>query len=92
MVALQNTIMSDNSRLFATIDNKSLSEELLNHLPSGKTVNIEPTINNKYEWADFNYKNEAFTIFNCTGDLMFFADNCDCSEKILSEVLDLIDQ
>lgn len=92
MYALKNTIMSDNSRLFAKIDNKSLSEELLNHLPIEKTVSIEPTVNNKYEWADFNYKDEAFTIFNCTGDLIFFVDNCDCSEKILEEILDLLDE
>ncbi len=92
MVALQNTIMSDNSRLFAKIENKSLSKNLLNSLPAKKEINIEPPFNKKYEWADFNYKNEAFTIFSGTGDLMFFADNCNCSEKILVEVLDLLDQ
>ena len=91
MYALKNTIMSDNSRLFAKIENKSLSVDLLNHLPSKKNVNFEPTVNNRYEWADFSYKDEAFTIFNCTGDLMFFADNCNCSEKILKEVLSLIE-
>lgn len=91
MYDLKKTIMSDNSRLFAKIENKSLSENLLNRFPSKKNVNIEPTVYNKYEWTDFNYKNEEFTIFSGTGDLMFFADNCDCSEKILVEVLDLID-
>lgn len=92
MYALQNTIMSDNSRLFAKIENKSLSKSIFNNLPKKKNISIQPTINNKYEWADFNYKNEDFTIFSGTGDLMFFADNCDCSENLLVEVLDLLDQ
>lgn len=92
MYALQNTIMSDNSRLFAKIENKTLSQNLLNSLPVKKEISIVPTINKKYEWADFNYKNEDFTIFSGTGDWMFFADNCDCSEKILVEVLDLLYQ
>ena len=91
MYDLKKTIMSDNSRLFAKIENKSLSENLLNNLPSNKNFNIEPTDNNKYKWTDFNYKNEEFTIFSGTGDLIFFVDNCNCSEKILVEVLDLID-
>ena len=84
--------MSDNSRLFAKIEDKSLSKNLFNNFPAKKDVNIQPTVNNKYKWADFSYKNEDFTIFSGTGDLMFFADNCDCSEQILVEILDMLDQ
>lgn len=92
MVALTNTIMSDNSRLFAKIENKSLAKNLLINLPSKKDVNLQPTVNNRYAWTDFSYKNEDFTVFSGTGDLMFFADNCNCSEKILEEILNLLDQ
>lgn len=92
MYALQNTIMGDNSRLFAKIENKSLSKNLICKFSSEHKVEIYPGYRKKYKWADFRYKNEDFTVFSGTGDLMFFADNCDCSEKILSEVLHLIDQ
>lgn len=92
MYALQNTIMSDNSRLFAKIENKSLSQSILDNLSTQKNIITQPTFNKKYQWADFSYKNEYFTIFSGTGDLMFFADNCDCSENLLVEVLDLLDQ
>jgi len=91
MYALQNTIMSDNSRLFAKIENKSLSKNLINKFPAKSKIEIQPIYINKYRWADFSYKDEDFSIFSGTGDLMFFADNCNCSEKILSEVLELLD-
>ncbi len=42
-------------------------------------------------WADFIYKNQEFSIFSGSGDLMFFAGNHKCSDKILKEVLGLIE-
>jgi hypothetical protein len=91
MYALQNIIMSDDSRLFAKIENKSLSPNLFHNFPKKNKIQIRPTANRRYKWADFKYKNEVFTAFDESGDLMLFADNCNCSEELLSEILKLID-
>jgi hypothetical protein len=64
MYALQNTIMGDNSRLFAKIENKSLTKKLIRKLPRQDSIDIHPGYKKKYEWADFSYKNENFTIFS----------------------------
>ena len=83
--------MSDNSRLFAKIENRSLSKSLINKFPTKNSIEIQPGFQNKYKWADFRYKKEKFTIFSGTGDLLLFADNQKCSDKILKEVLHFLD-
>lgn len=91
MHSLQNTIMSDNSRLFAKIENKSLSKKLVQKIQNKKKIRLISKKNRRYTWADFKYKNQEFSIFSGTGDLMLFADNNKCSDKILEEVLGLIE-
>ncbi len=91
MHSLQNTIMSDNSRLFAKIENKSLSKKLIQKIQNKKEIRLFPKNSRRYTWADFKYKNQEFSIFSGTGDLMLFADNHKCSDKILKEVLGLIE-
>ena len=91
MHSLQNTIMSDNSRMFAKLENKTLSKNLLQKIQNGKKINLVPKKSRRYLWADFKYKNQKFSIFSGTGDLMFFAENQRCSEKILKEVLGFIE-
>ena len=89
MYALQNTIMSDNSRLFAKIENKSLSKNLIKKIPTQNEIRLYKGSLKKYTWADFNYQDETISIFSGTGDLMLFVENPDCSENILNELLDV---
>ena len=91
MHLLQNTIMSDNSRLFAKIENKSLSKKLIQKIQNTKKIRLIPKNSRRYMWADFIYRNQEFSIFSGTGDLMFFAENHNCSDKILKEVLGLVE-
>lgn len=91
MHLLQNTIMSDNSRLFAKIEDKSLSKTLIRKIQIKKKIRLFLKNSRRYMWADFIYKNQEFSIFSGSGDLMFFAGNHKCSDKILKEVLGLIE-
>jgi len=91
MHLLQNTIMSDNSRLFAKIENRSLSKKLVQKIQNKKKIRLISKKKRRYTWADINYKNQKFSIFSGTGDLMFFAENQRCSEKILKEVLGFVE-
>ena len=91
MHSLQNTIMSDNSRLFAKIENRSLSKKLVQKIQNKKKIRLVSKKNRRYTWADFNYKSHGFSIFSGTGDLMLFAENHKCSDKILREVLDFVE-
>jgi len=83
--------MSDNSRLFAKIENKSLSKKLIQKIQTKKKIRLVPENSRRYVWADFKYKNQEFSIFSGSGDLMFFAGNQRCSDKILKEVLGLVE-
>jgi hypothetical protein len=91
MYSLENTIMSDNSRLFAKIENRSLSENLIQEMQHKRKLKLVSKKNKRYTWADFRYKNQEFSIFSGTGDLMLFADNYKCSDKILQEVLGFVE-
>ncbi|MEZ5195512.1 MAG: hypothetical protein R2764_03705 [Bacteroidales bacterium] len=89
MATLQKTIMSDNSRLFACIENKSLSQNLIKRIPSRETVRLSESALKKYVWADFNYRDENISVFSGTGDLMLFVENQNCSERILKELVEV---
>lgn len=91
MATLQKTIMSDNSRLFACIENKSLSRNLIQKIPSKETLKLSQSSLKKYLWADFKFHNEIISIFSGTGDLMLFVENQNCPERILNEVVEVFE-
>lgn len=87
---LQQTIMADNSRLFACLENRSVTDQLIERFDHRKDISIKRPIGKKRTWIDLHFRNEEFSIFSGTGDLMFFAVNRNCPEAIIWEFLSLI--
>lgn len=78
--------MSDNSRLFAYIDDCTKSGAEANKIQDaiGITLSNSPK---KTNWYNFKYKNEGFSMLQDTEDIIFFAEDQDCPEKILIDLL-----
>ena len=86
MSDLQNLIMSDNSRLFAYLDDCTKSGKETNKIQDAigiKLSNSRKTTN----WYSFKYKNQGFSMLQDTDDIIFFAEDQDCPDRILMDLL-----
>lgn len=88
---LQHTIMADNSRLFACLENRALSDQLIERFCKRKDISLKKPLRKKRTWVDLHFRNEEFSIFSGTGDLIFFAANRNCPENIIRELLNLVE-
>jgi len=87
MVSLQDSVMADNSRLVAWLDHVILTSRRIRKMK--KEIGIIPVNSNKRrpQWFDFKYKNENFSILSDRDDLLLFAANRNCSEKLFKELI-----
>ncbi len=86
MSDLQNIIMSDNSRMFAYLGNYPKSGEEANKIQETIGVKIS-TSRRKTHWYNFKYKNQGFSILHHTDDIILFAENHECPDRILKDLL-----
>jgi len=85
MVTLQDTIMADNSRMVAWIDQMNLSSRRIRKLK--RDIGIVPANSEEknMRWFDFQYKNEDFSILSNRDDLILFAANKKCPECLFKD-------
>jgi hypothetical protein len=87
MALLDRAIMSDNSLLFAFVENAGSITDLSAILPEEiKRIKVSKQIRQR-KWLDFSYKNERFSIYADSGDLMFFAENIYCPKDVINALL-----
>jgi len=86
MAILNTAIMSDRSLLFACIEGVNTKQNIRSFLPDEvDRIRITKQYRRK-KWLDFSFRNEKFSIYSDSGDLMLFADNNACPEEVLNEL------
>jgi len=86
MSDLQNLIMSDNSRLFAYLDDCTRYGKEANKIQDAIGIKLSSSRKNT-NWYNFKYKNQGFSMLQDTDDIIFFAEDQDCPDRILMDLL-----
>jgi hypothetical protein len=81
--------MNDGSRHFADLPEIYPWTILSEHLTRLETAVETNYITDEVTefWLDFEYKEQKFSVNNQIGEFWFFAENPDCPEEILLEVI-----
>lgn len=79
--------MVDNSRLFACIENAALTDTLINRFRHSAGITLTRLFGRKKDWLDLRFRGQEFSIFAGTGDLLLFAANRHCPEKMMQDLI-----
>jgi len=87
MVTLQDSVMVDESRMVAWLDNINLSSRSIRKMTMEMGIRPHKPVNRSFRWFDFTYKEESFSILSDRDDVLLFAVNNDCPENLFDELI-----
>ncbi len=87
---LTNFLAKDGSRKFAELPQTKLWHELRDHLRAlkGAVITNFMTDGITEAWIDFTFQGQTFAVNDQFGDYWFFVNDPNCSDEILTEIVD----
>lgn len=89
MALLNNSIMSDHSKIVAYYENFSMNGKISNRIEDGLGIKLDKSYRRTAQWFDFIYREEEFSLLVQSGDILLFADNSKCSKSIIQDLKNL---
>ncbi len=90
MQKILNVVMTDGSRYFGALPQRTLLEEVYSRAGELPGANVHSSLAdcNNAAWIDFEYAGYHFAVNDQCGEYLFFAKSHNCPDTVLAQVMD----